>query len=494
MKSTVITEVGPNSRRADLPAQTHALLSIFGRNALWIWVDRAGLRIATLLAGLLLIGYLGPANYGIYATALSIGSLVNTALDFGLTRYAARTVAAAPWEGRPILAFCLLGTAVSAAIEVATAAAFAWTGHRFLACIFVGLLLTNLEGTASLCSGMLNAEFRSRGIVPGSMIGAIGLICVIALVMWQHLSVFLLLIGVSLKSLAVAGFRLWQLRHHWPRRQDVQKIRRTLGLAWPFFSGSLTQMGYEQAAIVCSGLVISHEAVGWLCAALTIVNIVPQWTYASTDAVLPILTRLFENRRMQEVHDLSHRLLEVLLLLCVPVIVILACFAPEICQLLGSRFAPSALALRIMSCRSLLMVLDGFLGQALLTAANRTADRRNAQAKALLVLACLTLVLGHFWGVAGVGFALLAADTTLVLLYLQILSTMNMKPRLSGLGSAVLGAAAMVLTAAELPRAMPWAAKLAPVLLVYFSILGLVARGKLISAGQTLRQCFPSTS
>ena len=85
-----------------LPEHHHQVLRIFGKNTTWLLLDRAGLKVGTMLAGLVLIGYLGPANVGIYATAIAVGSLVNVLLDLGLTRYAARTISAFPEEAPPI--------------------------------------------------------------------------------------------------------------------------------------------------------------------------------------------------------------------------------------------------------------------------------------------------------------------------------------------------------------------------------------------------------
>ena len=57
----------------ELPRETSAILRIFGENTLWLWLDLGALRLGTMLAGLFLIRYFGPANFGIYSMALAIG-------------------------------------------------------------------------------------------------------------------------------------------------------------------------------------------------------------------------------------------------------------------------------------------------------------------------------------------------------------------------------------------------------------------------------------
>ena len=84
------------------------------------------LRIGTMLAGLLLIRYFGPTNFGIYSTALAAGWVANAVIDLGLTRYAARAVAANVNEATPILAITLLTTLGSAVVATVLLLAAVW--------------------------------------------------------------------------------------------------------------------------------------------------------------------------------------------------------------------------------------------------------------------------------------------------------------------------------------------------------------------------------
>jgi hypothetical protein len=125
-----------------------------------------------MLAGLFLVRYLGPTDFGIYSISLATGALANAILDLGLTRYAARIVAAVPEEGRPILALSLFVTFMSAAVEAVLVFIFAHQGNWYAACLFTGLIVCNVEGTNGLCSFMLTADFRSRAVIPGSLLAS----------------------------------------------------------------------------------------------------------------------------------------------------------------------------------------------------------------------------------------------------------------------------------------------------------------------------------
>jgi len=474
-----------------LPSETSAILRVFGKNTLWLWLDLGGLRVGTMLAGLFLIRYFGPANFGIYSTALAIGWFANAVVDLGLTRYAARAVAATPKEAGPILALSLFTTLTSVGIEIALLIASVLTGHWAMACIAAGLVLCNFEGTASLCSSILTANLRSWAILPGSIVGAAGLIGLTFMVIWFHLSVLAMLAGLCFKSLFVLGMRLWQLRSFWPSGRDWcwSEFVRITKQAWPYFSYNATQVGYGRVAIICFGLVASEEKVGWFAAAFTLSDVFPQWSYASSGALLPVWTRLFESKRIAELLDLRQRLLDIVMFVCVPLWISVALFAPQICALLGVRFASSAPVLRIVAYRSVLSVLDGFLGHGFLIAVNRVRERQNALARSFVILAILSLGFGYLWGPVGVALALLVADAALILQYLQITSKIGLKIDWPALAPSLLAGATMAIGVLELPQETALLIKALVAFATYFLALLLLSRGRLLNAVRTLRAC-----
>src|SRR6266481_10105204 len=155
----------PSPGESGLPTERAAILRIFGKNTFWLWLDLGALRIGSLLEGFFLIRYLGPNGYGLYSNAIAVGFLVNAVSDLGLKRYTARAVAANSAEGPPILFLSLLTTAAFAVLEVAGLLIALFTGHPRAAAICAGLVLSNLEGTAILCSAMLTANLRSLQIL-----------------------------------------------------------------------------------------------------------------------------------------------------------------------------------------------------------------------------------------------------------------------------------------------------------------------------------------
>jgi len=480
------------SASLELPEHHHQVLRIFGKNTTWLLLDRAGLKVGAMLAGLVLIGYLGPANVGIYTTAIAVGSLVNVLLDLGLTRYAARTVAAFPEEAPSILALTLTTTVLATVVEVA-AAGFAYsTGHFYATCILLGLIFTNLEGTSSLCVGVFSADLRSRSVLPGSIMSTAGIVCVIALVVKLKLAVIALLIGLALKSLIVLTFRLIQLRRFLPHSLSLflpQQFVSLVKKSSAYFSYSVTQIGYEKAAIVVLGLVADHTQVGLFAAALVLASVFPSFTYAASDALLPVMTRLYEADRILDLDILRTRLMNLLLYLCVPVGIVLAVFAPDICHLLGSRFVSSAPVLRITASRSLLSVLDVFLGQAGLTALARVTERRNAQALGLGICVVLTLVLGFYWGALGAAIATLLADLVILLRYFRIYSRIKIPVHCPALLSGVIAGFAMVAACFLLP-AIFWPLRVLASLLVYLLVLGITAPRHVRETAGTFKYCF----
>lgn len=475
----------------DLPVETSAILRIFGRNTLWLWLDLGALRIGTALAGLFLIRYFGPANFGVYSTALAVGWMANALIDLGLTRYAARTVAATPKEVPPILALSLFSTVVSALLTAIALLIALHFGRWQTACLAAGFILCNFEGTASLCSNILTAHLRSRAILPGSLLGASGLIGLTILAIWLHLSVLAMLIALSFKSLLVLTLRLWQLRDHMPEASDWcwRQFTRVTCDALPYFAYNLTQVAYGKVAILCLGFVATQENVGWFAAAFAVSDVIPQWSYSLSGAILPLWTRLFESGRVEEMLNLRRRLMDILLFSCIPIWITLALFAPQVCSLLGGRYVAGAPVLRVLAIRSVLAVLDGFLGHGFLVAVNRVKERQSALARSTLLLIVLSLLFGYFWGAPGVAFALLASDACLILQYLVIAARIRLHIDAPSVAPAMCAGAGMVLSAFVLPGGINVIPRIAFTLSAYIGVLLLLSREQLLSAGRTLRAC-----
>jgi len=198
---------------------------------------------------------------------------------------------------------------------------------------------------------------------------------------------------------------------------------------------------------------------------------------------------LYENGRIADLLSLRQRLLEVILFAAIPIWISLAIFAAPLCNLLGSQYLPSVPVLRIVALRSVTSVLDGFLGHGFLVAVNRVKERQQALSRCLLILASLSLVFGYFWGAIGVGFALVISDLILILQYLWIAAGIGLKipwPSLSGnLAAAVL----MTLCALGLPSDINFMLRASAAAAVYFVVLLLVCRNRIVKVGHTLREC-----
>jgi O-antigen/teichoic acid export membrane protein len=478
----------------DLQHRTRSALGTFGRNTLWLCVDKGALKVGTMLAGLFLVRYLGPTNLGIYSIALAVGAIANAIFDLGLTRFAARIVAADAQEGRPILALSLFVTFASAAVEAVLVVIFARQGHWYAACLCTGLIVCNVEGTNILCSFMLTADLRSRAILPGSLLSASGLIALAVLVIRWRLSVFFLLLGLTARSFLVLAARLSQLRKFYPTRQywHFEEFRRVAKEAWPFFSYSLAALVYSQIPILCLTLIASKEEVGFFAAAATVIAVLTQLPFASTDALLPVMTRLHEAGHHNETQVLGQHLLELFFVLTLPIVVLLSMFAPELCALLGPHFAPAAPVLRIAAFFALLLILEA-VGGTFMIACDLVKQRRNMFAYAAVALSLLTLFLGHSRGAQGAAIAAIVAHGLLLCGYLSVLLQAGFKLSAGrALWGSLVAALAMFIVTPHPRHALPLFFAPPVALAVYLAVLILIARQPFLKACNTLRLCFDS--
>ena len=449
------------------------------------------LRIGGLLAGFFLIRYFGPHDFGLYSTAMAVGFLVNALSDLGLTRYTARAVSANRGEGTPILAVTYLSTAIFAALELAALVVALARGNNAAAVVIAGLLVNNFEGSAILCSAMLNATLRARLILPGSVLSTFCLILFASLVILLHLPVLTFVLLSCGRSLLVFLVRLWQLRDLWPDAAawSAARLRKTIRSAWPFFTYNITQVSYGRVSIVCFGLVASQAWVGIYSAAFVLSDIYPQWSYSASGAVLPLWTRLYEGSRMQELVETRESLLDVIVLISVPIGIVLSVFAPEICSFLGARYVLSAPVLRIIAYRALLSVIDGLVGHGFLIAINQVRKRQRSQLIALVVLAVLTLVLGRWWGPKGVAVALFVADAILIAQYYGILSKLNLQIHTWFFVPVCAAGACMALVAMLVPAGFGLAARVLAGILAYVVVLFLLSGSRVVEVMRTVRHC-----
>jgi hypothetical protein len=106
------------------------------------------------------------------------------------------------------------------------------------------------------------------------------------------------------------------------------------------------------------------------------------------------------------------------------------------------------------------------------------------------MLAILTLVFGHLWGATGCALALLIADVSILFQYRHIFLSAGFPIQLRAIWSAAAAGVAMAIVGVELPHTINWIYRVPPALVSYFTVLVVLARARLFSAGRTLIDCF----
>jgi O-antigen/teichoic acid export membrane protein len=474
-------------------AVDHALgLRVFGSNSFWLWLDRGALRIGTLLAGLVLIRYLGPSNYGVYVMAIATGAVVNIITDCGLTRYGARTAAAWPEEIPRILTCSLLITAVSFVLEFVTFGVALAAGHDYVAAIAAGLILTNFEGTATLCSALLTGDLRSREILPASIFSVCAVIAIVLIAVWQHFTVLELLSALAIKSFCVVGLRLLQMHDWWPTSRSFKRseLSATIHRAWPFFSYALVEIAYSQLPIFCLGLVTTKKQVGLFAAAMVIANILPQWLFASSDALLPIITKLHEAGEAVATSAMMQKVIDLFVMITLPLAIALSTLAPIICSLMGRQFRSSGEILSIAAFLCVLTAIGTLLGSVYLTAINRVRQRRDALAICAIITLVLLLLVGKLYGGVGAVICVVCGNVAIDVAYFRLCRNAGLDLNLTPMLSAFLaGTVAMLI--AWLTHSI-WQSRLGisgTALLTYLIAFTLFSRQSMGSAWGTLREC-----
>jgi len=429
------------------------LTSLLVKNTLWLLIDRAILSIGTGIAGLLLVRSLGPSNYGVYALAISTGSMVAALTDLGLRLFLVRNVAAAPQKANSYLSSGLLIklmqlflTVTLTSLVVPHLSRDANMNSALVAGIAFGVFLNIADLTASFFLGSMKPKL----ILLGRLVGRLGTIMIIALTIIFRLSVPTLLIFLCLLQVLVIILRITQLRLAFGIKISIPNYKTTIATfreAISFYLYELTYIAYVQAGFITLGIVSGKEAVGTYGAAFALVVLFPSLVYAGIDALIPVMTHLYEDKRWQEMILLRAQILETILLFSIPVVIVLGIYSNKIVTIFGKSFAniPVSGVLSLLAIHACLGPLEGLLGGAFLTATNQLMNRAKQRIVAVIVLLSLSCSLGWIWGAKGTAVAMVLADTVLLIGYARVSKAIGFPIKVSNSAYLIFVAAILML-------------------------------------------------
>lgn len=422
-----------------------------------------------------LIRHLGVADFGRYATVISLGTVVASVTDAGLTALGVREYSVRDEAQRRGLMRDLLGARIALSVIGALAAtAFAVVAgydHTMVLgtlAIGGGVVLSALQTTltvplvSGLRMGLVTAiEFLRQAVTAALLLGAV-------LLGTGLLTFFLVPIPAAAITLVVLVPIVARVAPILPSL-DVSAWWRLLRQILSFAAASALNVVYYRIAIVVMSLLATEQATGFFSASFRVMEVLLLLPGLTVSAAFPILARAARDDS-ERLRYTVQRMFEVALIAGTGVALALVAGAPAIVAVLGGAdFAPAAGVLQIQAPAIVATFLLATWGHALL-AMDCQRQLLVANAGALGAILVLSIALIPAAGASGAAVSTTVVEVGLAAAYAVALARHmpSLRPSLGIVGPVALAAAVAL---APVILGAPTVLAVASAVLVYLGIL-----------------------
>jgi len=305
--------------------------------------------------------YLGPAEAGGYATAITIAGLFEIIANFGLNTFLIREVSQNKEQASRYLlntTVLRLGTGVAAALPILVYIFSRQLGGNPLGndvllavgLIMVGMVFSGMgQGLAGLYYAYEQAEFPAA-ITTVTTIFKVGFGVMVLLLGYGFVGlagVSILVNIITLVILVISAVRRFHLPGPW--RLDLALQRQMIYLSYPLMINHLFAVIFFQVDVLVLQQLKGDEVVGWYNSAYKYVNALNVIPSFFTFALFPVISRQVKHS-LDDARRSFQMAIKIMALISLPLAVIITLTAPVLIGVLGgSAFLPhGATALQIV--------------------------------------------------------------------------------------------------------------------------------------------------
>jgi O-antigen/teichoic acid export membrane protein len=439
--------------------------------------------LLTAASSVILLRYLGVADFGRFMTVMSVMAIVGGVTDAGLTTIATREMAllAAGAERRALLADLLGLRLILAVVGVAAALAFTVLAGYSRQLVFgaaivgAGVVLTAWQATIAL---PLVVELRAVKLVTLDLVRQAATLVGIAALAAAGASLFPFFVvpaAAAVGTLFAATLLVRRGTSYLPAvrpRSWRMLIRESL----PAAASLVMNIIYFRVLIVLMSIIATAVATGLFATSFRVFELLFGLSAVAVTVALPVLSVAAEDR--QRLRYMLQRMIEVsTMAACYFVVVVVIAARPVLVLLGGAQYAAAAPVARIQIF-ALIPVFIGQACQAALISVRRQKAQAAANAFALVVVIAAGAALVPSFGARGGAVAAVVAECVLTSALLVVLrraepllridfgfawkvalaaglaATPLLVPRLPAIGAAIAATCIYALTLA-LTRAVP---------------------------------------
>ncbi len=380
---------GRDAKRAARNVSALAVASIISKGALFLWQ-------------IVLTGWLGATEYGIYGTVGALMVITASVASFGMGLIVIRDVAQArATAGKYWTAMLFTQTplALLAYVGMTGAAAIGYseTVRAFTALAGLNLFI-DLFGNMSYDLLLAQEEMVKTSVVEIAHIGLrIGLALLALMLGWGLLGVYgAALISGILRSSVLTLFNLRAgIRPEFPLDRDI--ARPLIINSAPLALAAVLTLAYNHADKLLTTGILGETVTGYLTLAFVInFGAIELLSTTVLVAVYPLLARYYDDGRNAFFGFMIEKLALYMLIVGLPLALSVSILADELLPLLNPEFAPSAGILRLLIWYTAITIFGNVFSKALLIQ-NRQRTLLLIRAGSLVLNVILTAGLLFSW-------------------------------------------------------------------------------------------------
>lgn len=329
--------------------------SIIIKNALFLFTGKGISAVLGLFTVSIVARSLGVANFGIYALALTVASILAVVADFGVNFLLVREVAidrarsSVYLVSASLLKTLLILPSILIALIISRRfyPSFPVRSAIYLA-FMAAILFTFLQFVTSFFNGYEKMGYTAAILACHSAM-LLG-ICVL-IVMYKQANVNNLLFGHIVAAAMMVGFGVLCLLRVLPVRSlifSASLCGQILKKAVPFGLFFLLGVIFFRVDNIMLSIMKGEVAVGLYWAAFRIIMAVELFPALFTEAVYPTLSRAFAVS-LESARLILEKALRFMLLVGLPITLTMFFLSDKIILIFGKQFLPASRALRILS-------------------------------------------------------------------------------------------------------------------------------------------------